>query len=233
MSAKSRIAIATAVPSLLALGLALAGCAAEAEAGSTQERLIVPVDAEVARERADRNRIKGNEDATVRVVEISDFQCPFCRQFHEETLTRLDSAYIQPGRVSYLWIAYANPGHAQAFVSTEAAYCAGAVGKFWPMHDLLFERQEEWSGVADAYALFIAYAEELDIDAASFGSCVRNSVLAPLVLRDYTSVTQAGISSTPYFILADSVALRGAADYGTFSSALDTLLVLKGEPPSP
>lgn len=233
MSAKTRIAIVATVPSLLALGLALAGCAAEAEAGSTQERLVVPVDAEVARERADRNRIKGEEDAPVRVVEISDFQCPFCRQFHEQTLTRLDSAYIQPGRVSYLWIAYANPGHAQAFVSTEAAYCAGAVGKFWPMHDLLFERQEEWSGAADAYALFVAYAEELDIDAESFGSCVRNSVLAPLVLRDYTSVTQAGISSTPYFILADSVALRGAADYGTFSSALDTLLVLKGEPPSP
>lgn len=233
MGAKTRIAVVAAVPSLLALGLALAGCAAEAEAGSTQERLIVPIDADVARERADRNRIKGAEDAPVRVVEISDFQCPFCAQFHEQTLARLDSAYIQPGRVSYLWIAYANPGHAQAFVSTEAAYCAGAVGKFWPMHDILFERQEEWSGVADAYALFIAYAEELDIDAESFGSCVRNSVLAPLVLRDYASVTQAGISSTPYFILADSVALRGAADYGTFSSALDTLLVLKGEPPSP
>ena len=205
-----------------------AGCAAEAEAGSTQERSIVPPDAQVARERADRNRIKGEEGAPVRVVEISDFQCPYCRQFHEQTLGRIDSAYIAEGKVSYLWIAYANPGHAQAFVSTEAAYCAGAAGKFWPMHDILFERQDEWSGAADPYALFVGYAEEIDIDRESFGSCVRNSTLAPLVLRDYTSVTQAGISSTPYFILGDSVALRGAADFGTFSSAIDTLLVLKG-----
>ena len=228
MNATSRIGAAGAFIPGLALALALAGCAAEAEAGSAQERSVIPADADVARERADRNRIKGEEGAPVRVVEISDFQCPFCRQFHEQTLTRIDSAYIEQGKVSYLWIAYANPGHPQAFVSTEAAYCAGAVGKFWPMHDLLFERQDEWSGAADPYALFVGYAEEIDIDAESFGSCVRNSTLAPLVLRDYTSVTQAGISSTPYFILGDSVAIRGAADFGTFSSAIDTLLVLKG-----
>ncbi len=213
---------------MLLPGIALATGACATEAGSTQESSVVPVDAEVARDRADRGRIKGREGAPVRVVEISDFQCPFCRQFHEETLTKIDSAYISSGKVSYLWIAYANPGHPQAFVSTEAAFCAGAVGKFWPMHDILFERQEEWSGTADPYALFMEYAAEIDIDPDSFGSCVRNSTLAPLVLRDYSSVTQAGISSTPYFILADSVAIRGAADFGTFSAAIDTLLVLKG-----
>ena len=229
MNARSRFGpIGPTAGQLAGIVLVAAGCAAEAEAGSTQERSVVPPDAQVARDRADRNRIKGEEGAPVRVVEISDFQCPFCRQFHEQTLTKIDSAYIAEGKVSYLWIAYANPGHPQAFVSTEAAYCAGAVGKFWPMHDILFERQDEWSGAADPYALFIDYADELDIDIESFGSCVRNSTLAPLVLRDYTSVTQAGISSTPYFILGDSVALRGAADFGTFSSAIDTLLILKG-----
>lgn len=237
MNATPRIGAAAAPLSVLVLALMLSGCVAEAEAGSSQERAVVPADADVARERADRSRIKGEEGAPVRVVEISDFQCPYCRQFHEQTLTRIDSAYIEQGKVSYLWIAYANPGHPQAFVSTEAAYCAGAVGRFWPMHDLLFERQDEWSGAADPYALFIEYAEEIDIDAESFGSCVRNSTLAPLVLRDHASVTQAGISSTPYFILGDSVAIRGAADFGTFSTAIDTLLVLKGgatsDPPTP
>ena len=211
----------------LAATVSVVGACA-AEAGSTQERAVVPPDAQVARERADRSRIKGEEGAPVRIVEISDFQCPYCRQFHERTLGMIDSAYIAEGKVSYLWIAYANPGHAQAFVSTEAAYCAGAAGKFWPMHDILFERQGEWSGTADPYALFVDYAGEIDVDTDSFGSCVRNSMLAPLVLRDYASVTQAGISSTPYFILGDSVAIRGAADYATFASAIDTLLILKG-----
>lgn len=208
-----------------ALILAIGGCAASAE--SAQEGSVVPTDVQVAGERADKGRLKGSDDAPVRIVEISDFQCPFCRQFHDETLRQIDSAYIETGKVSYLWVSYANPGHSQAFTSSEAAFCAGAVGKFWPMHDLLFERQEEWSGSPDPYSSFMSYAEELNIDSESFGSCVRNSLLASLLLRDYMSVSRAGISSTPYFILADSVAIRGAADFATFQRAIDTLLVLK------
>ncbi len=206
--------------------LTIGGCAASAE--SAQEGSVVPSDVLVAGERADKGRLKGADDAPVRIVEISDFQCPFCRQFHDETLAQIDSAYIQTGKVSYLWVSYANPGHSQAFASSEAAFCAGAVGKFWPMHGLLFERQEQWSGSADPYAAFVSYAEELNIDGESFGSCVRNSLLASLLLRDFTSVSRAGISSTPYFILADSVAIRGAAGFDAFKQAIDTLLVLKG-----
>ncbi len=209
------------------LGLALlaAGCASEAE--SAQGRSVVPLDLQVAGERADKARIKGADDAPVRIVEISDFQCPFCKKFYDETLGKIDSVYVSRGSVSYLWIAYANPGHGRAWSSTEAAYCAGAVGKFWPMHDILFERQEEWGSAADPYQSYVSYAEELDIDPESFGSCLRNSLLAPLILRDFSSVTRAGISSTPYFILADSVAIRGAADFATFRSAIDTLLALR------
>ncbi len=207
--------------------LSVAGCASQAE--SAQESSVVPADLQVASERADRARAKGEGDAPIRIVEISDFQCPYCRQFYDETLARIDSAYIETGKASYLFVSYANPGHGRAWPALEAAYCAGAVGKFWPMHDVLFERQEEWGAAADPFELFLRYARDMNIDGESFASCVRNSLLAPLLLRDYTSVMRAGISSTPYFILADSVAIRGAADFETFRSAMDTLLVLRGK----
>lgn len=207
------------------LGLAFSACA---EAESAQESAVVPADLQVASERADRARVKGEADAPIRIVEISDFQCPYCRQFYDETLERIDSAYVQTGKASYLFISYANPGHGRAWAAIEAAFCAGAVGQFWPMHDVLFERVDEWGAAADPFEHFVRYAGEMDIDRESFGSCVRNSLLAPLMLRDYTSVMRAGISSTPYFILADSVAIRGAADFETFRSAMDTLLVLQG-----
>jgi len=210
---------------VVAWSLGLAACATEAE--SAQERSVVPTDQQVAGERADKARVRGDQDAPIRIVEVSDFQCPYCRQFFDETYAQVDSAYIQTGKASYLWVGYANPGHGRAWPAMAAAYCAGAVGKFWPMHDILFQQQEEWGAAPDPGVNFAAYAEELNIDAESFGSCVRNSLLAPLMLRDYSSVTGAGISSTPYFILADSLAIRGAADYATFSSALDTLLALK------
>ena len=94
------------------------------------------------------------------------------------------------------------------------------------MHDLLFERQEEWSSADDAFTTFVGYAEGMGIDPASFGACMRDDLLAPFLLGDYSNVMQAGISSTPYFILADSVAIRGAAPIETFRAAIDTLLVL-------
>lgn len=213
-----------AIVALAGLG-AWSGCA---QAESAQESAVVPADLQVASERADRARVKGDADAPIRIVEISDFQCPYCRQFYDETLARIDSAYVATGKASYLFISYANPGHGRAWPAIEAAFCAGAVGKFWPMHDVLFERVDEWGAAADPFEHFVRYAGEMDIDRDSFGSCVRNSLLAPLMLRDYTSVMRAGISSTPYFILADSVAIRGAADFETFRSAMDTLLVLKG-----
>jgi len=210
---------------VVALSIGFAACATEAE--SAQERSVVPSDQQVAGERADKARVRGEENAPIRIVEVSDFQCPYCRQFFDETYAQIDSAYIQTGKASYLWVGYANPGHGRAWPAMAAAYCAGAVGKFWPMHDVLFQKQGEWGSAPDPAVNFGGYADDLNIDGESFESCLRNSLLAPLMLRDYTSVMGAGISSTPYFILADSIAIRGAADYATFSSALDTLLVLK------
>jgi protein-disulfide isomerase len=139
----------------------------------------------------------------------------------------VDSAYIQKGLVSYVWISYPNPTHELAWAAIEASFCAGAVGKFWPMHDLLFERQKEWTAAEDPVGSFQRYAGELNIEGASFADCVRNDRMAPLQTRDYTNVVRSGIQSTPYFILADSVAIRGAADFETFRSAIDTLLVVK------
>lgn len=224
--AGSRVRRAAGVAVVALAGVSVWGGCAQAE--SAQESAVIPTDVQVASERADRARVKGDADAPIRIVEISDFQCPYCRQFYDETLDRIDSAYVETGMASYLFISYANPGHGRAWPSIEAAFCAGAVGKFWPMHDVLFERVDEWGSAADPYEHFVRYAGEMDIDRESFGSCMRNSLLAPLMLRDYTSVMRAGISSTPYFILADSVAIRGAADFETFRSAMDTLLVLKG-----
>jgi len=208
-------------------GAAAAGCARDAN--GSQERDVVPSDAQLASQRADQARAKGADDAPIRIVEISDFECPFCRQFHEETMGALDSLYIDEGKVKYIFISYANPGHPRAWPAIEAAFCAGAVGKFWPMHDRLFEEQEAWSGAEDAFTLFVQYAEEMNIDPESFAACMRDDLLAPFLLGDYSNVLRAGISSTPYFILADSVAIRGAAPIETFQTAIDTLLILRAE----
>jgi len=185
---------------------------------------VIPADPSVAMERADKARVRGEDDASIRLVEISDFQCPFCRQFYDDTYGALDSQYVLSGKIKYVWISYASPSHPLAWSATEAAFCAGAVGMFWSMHDLLFTRQDQWTGADDPYSVFVEYAIELGIELGSFEDCIRNDRMAPLQSRDYANVIQAGINSTPYFIVADSMAIRGAADIGTFQAALDSVL---------
>lgn len=202
-------------------------CTSQANGAQDVDAAVVPAELQVATERADRARVKGDEDALVRIVEISDFACPYCAQFYNETYPALDSLYVETGKANYVWISYANPGHPRAWPSIEAAFCAGTVGRFWPMHDILFERQAEWREAEDPFTVFVDYAAELNIERESFADCMRNDMLAPMQVRDYTNVVRAGISSTPYFIIADSVAIRGAAPLENFRSAIDTLLVIR------
>jgi protein-disulfide isomerase len=206
-----------------------AGQDASNETAAPQERSVLPAQQNVLINRADQSRIKGDSDAPIRILEVSDFQCPFCARYNRETLPILDSLYIKTGKVEYVWISFANPSHQFAWPAIEAAFCAGAVGKFWPMHDILFERQGVWSTAEDAFATFVGYAEELGIDAASFGVCLRDDRTAPLQVRDFQSVNRAGISSTPFFIIADSLSIRGAAEAGQFQAVLDSLLAAENE----
>jgi len=189
---------------------------------------VVPTDATVLISRADQARILGSDDATIRVVEISDFECPFCARFNEETFPALDSLYIETGKVQYVWIGFPNPSHPRAFPAIEAAFCAGAVGKFWPMHDLLFANQSEWMEAPNPSEVFARYASSLEIDVSSFAVCIANDRMAPLIVRDYEGVVRAGISQTPFFIVADSVPIVGAAPLEQFVEAIDDLLEVKG-----
>lgn len=215
------------------LGIALlAGCGeneGKAQEGEGEaEPPVVPSDGQVAVQRADRARVRGSEDAPIRLVEISDFECPFCAEFFRETYPAIDSLYVKTGKVRYVWISFPNPQHQYAWPAIEAAFCAGAVGRFWPMHDLLFERQDEWRAANEPAVLFRRYAEELGIDGASFAACTEHDRVAPLQVRDYQGAISAGINSTPFFVLADSVAIRGAAPLESFQRAIDEILTARG-----
>ena len=216
---------------VLTLG-ALAGAEpAGAQESSSAESWVVPTVQSVILERADRSRSRGDEDAPIRIVEISDFECPFCARFYQESYRAIDSLYVQTGIARYLWISFPNSTHARAWPAIEAAFCAGAAGRFWPMHDVLFERREEWAEAQDPNRLFLAYAEEVGVDRESFADCLRNDQTAPLQVRDYESAIAAGVTSTPFFVVGDSVAIRGAVPLETFRSAIDSVLVLRGHDP--
>ena len=96
-------------------------------------------------ELVDDDDFKGDEDAPVTIVEWSDFECPFCTRFYTETLGKLEEKYINTGKVKFVYRDFPLGFHANAQKAAEAAECAGEQGKYWEMHDKLFEKQAEWS----------------------------------------------------------------------------------------
>lgn len=207
--------------------LVLLGCSGDAS--SAQEDAAVPAEVNTIRERADRARVKGDSAAPVQVFEVADFQCQYCAQYYRETYPAIDSLYVETGKVRYVFITYPNANHPRAWPAVEAAFCAGAAGKFWEMHDILFERQEDWSGVEEPVERFMEYADEIGIDGDSFEACVQNDRTAPVQVRDLEQISRAGISSTPFFIINNEVSLQGAVPLERFRTVLDSVLNASGD----
>src|SRR5213079_1028197 len=82
-------------------------------------------------DRADQGRIAGSPNAGVWVIAASDFQCPFCKRWHDETYPLILRDYVQTGKIRLAYLNYPISSHTYAVPSAEAAMCASAQGKFW------------------------------------------------------------------------------------------------------
>src|SRR5829696_3547338 len=106
---------------------------------------------------ADRGRIDGDSSAKTWVIVASDFQCPFCKQWHDETYKPFMDQYVRTGKVKVAYINFPLGQHQNAVITAEAAMCAGAQNKFWQYHDMLFDSQEKWAQVQDPRAVLDAF----------------------------------------------------------------------------
>jgi protein-disulfide isomerase len=187
--------------SLRALGICAALAAATASSACAQSG-GAPADLAVdsIQPRAQRSRFKGPEGAPVTLYEVSDFQCPYCRQFAQTTMAQLDSAYIRTGKVRMGFIHLPLSNHPQAFAAAEAAMCAGAQSRFWEMHDRLFAAQPEWSGSANASQRFEGYAEALRLDMTAYRECTANDRTASMIIGDVLEAR--GVNGTPAFFMS-------------------------------
>jgi protein-disulfide isomerase len=209
-----------------ALLLAASGAAC-AQQSSTPERAATPANLDSLAARAEEGRAKGVVGAPVTLIEISDFQCPYCKRFAETTYRQLDSAYIRTGKVRLVFVHYPLPNHPRAYAASEAAMCAGVQGKFWPMHDRLFATQQEWGNAPDAARRFEGFAGEMQLDMAAFRDCTANDRVAALILGDAMKAAGAGIGGTPAFIVNGTKLLNGAVTFPQLQAELDAALAPK------
>lgn len=146
-----------------------------------------------------RAHIKGNPDATVTLVEYSDFQCPACASF-QPALDELMATYGDRLQLEFKHFPLLRI-HPYAMQAAMAAEAAGQQGKFFEYHDLLFANQQEWSAAAVPAALFNKYAAEIGLDLDLFKTHLKSSVLRERVEADFAAGEAQGVTGTPNFFL--------------------------------
>jgi protein-disulfide isomerase len=181
--------------------------------------------------KADLARIQGSPAAPVWVIEVSDFQCPFCKQWHDETYAVLRDEFVRAGKVRLAYVNFPLAQHQYAWPAAEAAMCAGAQDKFWEMHDALFNTQSKWEVLPAPANFFDSLARAQGVDAGRWRQCVQSGKMKTWIQADHDRAQTAGASSTPSFIIGDRL-LVGAQPISELRRAIDSALV-KGKKLTP
>jgi|SRR5688572_27499570 len=173
---------------------------------------------------ADRGRIRGAATAPVWLVEISDFQCPFCKQWHDETFAKIDQEYVKTGKVRMAYLNFPlSRIHKNAQAAAEAAMCAGVQGKFWELHSSLFDTQKRWAEAKTPIVVFDSLAKAAGVDLKRWDTCMSTHATAKLIEADRDRSAKAGVESTPTFFVGER-ALAGAYPVDTFRVAIEQAL---------
>jgi protein-disulfide isomerase len=211
--------------SALVLAAALGGFFVARSTGSTPPA-VVPAGDSAAPATADpllEARTKGSPEAPITILEIADFQCPACRVFWEETLPLLQREYVEPGKVRMVFVNLPLVQiHRNAAAAHEFAMCAAAQGRFWPVHDMLFDQQSVWAALDDPSAYFFSVASATGLDADSVDACVTDGRMRSLIMQEAEGVVRAGVQSTPSFVIEGGL-LAGAVPIEGWRPILDSV----------
>jgi protein-disulfide isomerase len=179
----------------------------------------------------------GNAAAKIGVVEFSDYQCPYCRGFHDQIFPRLKKEYVDTGIVQFIHMDLPLMSiHSQALPAALAAVCAGAQDRFWPMQDALYAHQGEL-----APALYIQLGRELGLDEKKFRACLADVAPQQAIMRDMAEARRLGIRGTPSFVIGkiDGNVLtvvrlaRGAPGFEIFAKEIEKLRQEMNAPATP
>ena len=169
--------------------------------------------------------ILGNPDAKITIVEFGDYQCTFCYKFHDETMKKIDQAYIKAENVNFVYRDFPLNGP-QSILASEASYCAQKQNKFWEYHDTLYNN---WGGENTGWItknVLLGFANDIKLDLDSFSQCLENSEFKQKVLDNEQFAREIGIDATPSFLIFnDSELYRiiGAQPFDRFEQALQEL----------
>ena len=169
----------------------------------------------------------GNATAPLTIVEFSDFECSYCRRFHEQVMPQLKSEYIDTGLIRFVHKDLPLPFHPHALPAAAAARCASEQNRYWDLYAALFDQQNclNCKGV-------LAIAAEEELNTAALQACMERTSTVALINANSSEASLHNISATPTFVIGptqsddslDGRVIEGALPWSSFKSTIDEAL---------
>ena len=178
--------------------------------------------------------LMGKVDAPVKILEFADFECPGCAGFATITEPDVRTRIVEPGLASLTYYDFPLTQHRNTLPASNAAACADEQGKFWPMHDRIFQTQDQWNGVATDVPkpYFKRFAGEIGLDVAKWESCYDAKKYQKRIEANLAEGLRRGVTSTPTFIIGNKM-YRGMGSYDEMKAIVDSLAKAAPATPAP
>lgn len=159
----------------------------------------------------DLGHARGSQDAPITVVEFSDFGCPYCATFAEETYPELHEEFVATGEVRWVFVPFVLGTFPNGELAARAAECAGDEGRFWEMKDELYAAQGDWRGMGrdGATELFQQLGETSGAEGASYSACLDEDSIGERIALHTQAARSVGVRATPSFVV-DGHLVEGA-----------------------
>jgi protein-disulfide isomerase len=143
--------------------------------------------------------VRGNPNAPVTLEVFGDFECPSCGTYHPE-LKKIEAEFGDKLKVIFRELPLV-PTHEHALLAAQAAEAAGLQGKFWEMHDKLYDNQTTWSPAKDLVPIFVDYAKQIGLNPDQFMKDLNSDQVATRIFQDGKRAHAFNIKSTPSFLV--------------------------------
>jgi protein-disulfide isomerase len=175
-----------------------------------------------------QGHLEGSDSAQLEVIEFADFECPACGQFTTLIEPDIRTHLIDSGVVSIRYVDFPLSIHRNTWNAHRAAWCAGAQGKFWPMHDAIYQNQDRWNTEATGSPdnVLVGIAQGIGLNRDAFNKCVQDKTYQAQIQANATLGETRQIEETPTFVFGTKM-IGGYETYDQFKANVEAAIAAK------
>ena len=163
----------------------------------------------------------GRADAPITIYEFADFECPHCAEYVWKLEPIIIDSLVNTGKARYVFFEFP-VGFKWSVLSARAGRCANEQNKFWPFHNIVYARQQEWAFQKDPVVNFVDYARQVGLDPGKFEQCVRSDKYTDDVSKSSQLGQSLGVQGTPT-IFVNGRKLDTPANYHDFAAQVQAM----------